>query len=96
MLSARTRYDIRTARTGRSQVMLIQFCGYQLLGIFYLLHTMQRCRYEYVIGEGIRLDNLSLILHLRCLILLTSNRLAANTKMGNIVLHSFIYSVLKE
>ena len=28
MLSARTKYDIRTARTGRSQVMLIQFCGY--------------------------------------------------------------------
>ena len=33
MLSARTRYDISTALTGRSQVMLIQFCGYQLLGI---------------------------------------------------------------
>ena len=33
MLSPRTRYDISTARTGRSQVMLIQFCGYQLLGI---------------------------------------------------------------
>ena len=46
MLSARTRYDIRTARTGRSQVMLIQFCGYQLLGILEVVDGIELTREE--------------------------------------------------